>query len=191
MKQDYKFIIKLGLVLFLIVSISTLALSVVNFVTEDIIIQKNIELRNNAIKNVMPDADKFEIENELITKDDTLGDIYIAYSGKERVGYCINVTVIGFGGAIDMIVGVDEDLKVSGVNIISMSETAGLGANAQKPQFLDQYQGKTSYIKVEKSSSNMTDSINAISGATITSQAVTDGVNNAIKAAKALKEVIK
>lgn len=191
MKENFKFIIKLGLILFLIVSVSTLALSLVNFVTKDIIAQKNIQLQDNARKNVLSEADRFELLNKTIEKDDSIGDIYTAYSGNDTVGYCISVSVNGYGGLIDMIVGINEDLSVSGVNIISMSETAGLGANAQKEEFLSQYKNKTSDIKVVKSSGNESNSINAISGATITSKAVTGGVNKAIETAKAVKEVSK
>ena len=191
MKENFKFIIKLGLILFLIVSVSTLALSLVNFVTKDIIAQKNIQLQDNARKNVLSEADRFELLNKTIEKDDSIGDIYTAYSGNDTVGYCISVSVNGYGGLIDMIVGINEDLSVSGVNIISMSETAGLGANAQKEEFLSQYKNKTSDIKVVKSSGSESNSINAISGATITSKAVTGGVNKAIETAKAVKEVSK
>jgi len=191
LKENFKFIIKLGLILFLIVSVSTLALSLVNFVTKDIIAQKNIQLQDNARKNVLSEADRFELLNKTIEKDDSIGDIYTAYSGNDTVGYCISVSVNGYGGLIDMIVGINEDLSVSGVNIISMSETAGLGANAQKEEFLSQYKNKTSDIKVVKSSGSESNSINAISGATITSKAVTGGVNKAIETAKAVKEVSK
>jgi len=191
LKENFKFIIKLGPILFLIVSVSTLALSLVNFVTKDIIAQKNIQLQDNARKNVLSEADRFELLNKTIEKDDSIGDIYTAYSGNDTVGYCISVSVNGYGGLIDMIVGINEDLSVSGVNIISMSETAGLGANAQKEEFLSQYKNKTSDIKVVKSSGSESNSINAISGATITSKAVTGGVNKAIETAKAVKEVSK
>lgn len=191
LKENYKFVFKLGLILFLIVSISTLALSIVNNVTEDIIIQKNIELQNNARKNVLPDADRFEKDSSSSVKDDSIREIYIAYKGNDRVGYCISVSSAGYGGEINMIVGVKEDLTVSGVNIISMSETAGLGANSQKPEFLQQYTGKKHGIEVVKTPSDSLNAINAISGATITSNAVTNGVNNALKSAKILKGVIK
>lgn len=191
MKENYKFIIKLGVILFLIVSISTLALSVVNFVTEDIIIRKNAELQDNARKNVLTEADSFEIVENYNPLSEYVGEIYIAYKGNEKNGYCINISPNGYGGKIEMIVGINDNFTVSGVNIISMSETAGLGANSTKPEFLDQYKGKTQGVSVVKSPSDDTNTINAISGATITSKAVTEGVNLAIAEAKNLKEVVK
>lgn len=189
MKENTAFIIKLGLILFIIVSVSTLALSVVNFITEDIIIQKNIEMENNARKNVLPEADKFDKVDNLSALDKSVTDVYIAYKDDKINGYCITVSANGYGGDINMIVGVNADLSISGVNIISMSETAGLGANAQKPEFTDQYKGKTSGVKVVKTSSDAINTINAISGATITSNAVTSGVNIAIETAATIKEV--
>ena len=187
MKENSKFILKLGTILFLIVSVSTLALSVVNYITKDIIVQKNAELQDNARKNVMADADSFKIVEEYKPISEYVTEIYIAYKGENRVGYCVNISPVGYGGKIDMIVGINDNFTVSGVNIVSMSETAGLGANSVKPEFLDRYKGKTQGMTVVKSPTDDTNTINALSGATITSKAVTDGVNLAVETVKTIE----
>jgi electron transport complex protein RnfG len=86
----------------------------------------------------------------------------------------------GFGGAIDMVVGIDNNGAVTGISIIKMSETSGLGTNAAKPSFKDQYIGGTGNFAVNKDGGE----IDALTGATITSRAVTRGVNSAVEAVK-------
>ena len=91
----------------------------------------------------------------------------------------------GFGGEIVMIVGVNTEGVVTGVVITEMSETAGLGAKADDPSFLSQYVGKSGSLTVVKGNAGETQ-ISAITGATVTSRAVTDGVLAAMKAAAAV-----
>ena len=86
-----------------------------------------------------------------------------------------------------MIVGVDNDLKVTGVEIISQSETAGLGAKCTEDGFKAQFVGKTENIAVTKNGAKDNE-IDAITSATITSKAVTKGVNDAISVVKEAKE---
>ena len=97
-------------------------------------------------------------------------------------GYVVEVTPAGFGGTIDMVVGVKTDGTVSGVAIISMSETSGLGANASKDSFRSQFTGKSGELAVTKDGGD----IDALTGATITSRAVTRGVNTALQVAAQL-----
>lgn len=93
-------------------------------------------------------------------------------------GYVVQVAPSGFGGVLDVMVGVNTDGTCSGVSIISHSETSGLGANATKEDFRSQFEGKSN-VAVTKDGGD----IAALTGATITSRAVCDGVNAAIAAA--------
>ena len=97
-------------------------------------------------------------------------------------GWIIEVTPSGFGGLIDMLVGVDTAGKVTGVSIISMSETSGLGANAARESFRSQYVGKSGSVKLRKQGGE----IDALTGATVTSTAVTKGVDLALGVAQEL-----
>ena len=94
-------------------------------------------------------------------------------------GWVVEVTPSGFGGTIDMMVGVGTDGVVTGVSIISMSETSGLGSNASRDTFRGQFVGASGSVAVTKDNGD----IDALTGATITSRAVCDGVNAALEAA--------
>ena len=76
-------------------------------------------------------------------------------------------------------VGVKADGTVAGVNILSISETAGLGMNAKNESFLQQFIGKSGEIGVQKNGSSDTE-IQALTGATITSRAMANAVNQAL-----------
>lgn len=172
-------IFKLSLILLTITFISTLVLTVCNAVTKDTIAAINVQTQNAAKAEVLAEADTFEKINgeypELVTA---------AFEGKkddETVGYCVNVVVAGFGGNIEMMVGVSATYEVTGVKITSASETPGLGAKASNTEFTNQYKGLGKDISVIKSGVPNGNEISAISGATITSKAVTEGVNAALK----------
>lgn len=177
-----KSIIKTGLILFAITAVSALLLAVVNGVTAPIIESNSIEKTNASMRSVFKDAKDFvKVERDADT-DKTVTEIYLAKDeSSATIGACICVSPNGYGGAIDMVVGVGADTRVTGVDIISQSETAGLGAKAVEEEFRNQFIGKGIVNKVVKSNAEAKDDeINAITSATITSKAVTDGVNTAI-----------
>lgn len=172
---DWKQGLRLGLSLLIITAVAALVLALVNAVTADTIAEHQAEQRQAAMESVMPDATIF---SELYCEDDTIDGITGAYSGTTFVGYCVEVSPNGFGGAISLMVGVDDGGSVTGVVILSHSETAGLGARADSPEFLGQYTGKSGTITVNDGAN----AIDGLSGATITSKAVTTGVNTALTA---------
>ena len=88
----------------------------------------------------------------------------------------VRVSVNGFGGAIDMMVGVDNAGTVTGVSIISHGETASLGANCTREDFRARFVGASDTLAVSKDGG----SIDALTGATVTSRAVVSGVNLAL-----------
>ena len=98
------------------------------------------------------------------------------------LGYVIQIKSKGYGDFITYTVGITNDGNVNGISIISIAETPGLGMNAEKvivPQFVDKIAQQFAVVK----NGQLTDSatqIEAISGATITSRAVTNGVNAAV-----------
>ena len=96
-------------------------------------------------------------------------------------GYVVTVTdKEGYGGDIQITVGVTKDGTVSGVSILSISETAGLGMRATEAQFQEQYVGKNTDKFYVSKDGGEGEPIDAISGATITSRAFTGAVNTAI-----------
>lgn len=100
------------------------------------------------------------------------------------VGYDFDVSEMeGYGGEINFIVGIDNEGAITGISILKISETAGLGMKAKEADFRDQYVGKAveSFV-VTKTGKTADNEIDAISAATITSKAMTKGVNAAIVA---------
>ena len=181
-KTDSKagYILRLTLTLFLITAIVAVLLGAVNAVTEQKIADLKAEKTRAAMREVLL-ADEY-IDGTCDTAD--VKAVSIAKSGGNVVGSVIEVTPSGFGGAIDMVVGVDLNGNVTGVSIISMSETSGLGDNAKKPAFREQFKGQSGTLAVSKDGG----AIDALTGATITSRAVTRGVNTAIAAAATARE---
>ena len=93
----------------------------------------------------------------------------------------------GYGGAVKCVVGIEADGKITAVEITDVAnETPGLGQNATKPSFYEQFSGKNSAITVVKSGAKENE-VNAVTGATITSNAVTKSVNLALELYKSLE----
>lgn len=125
-------------------------------------------------------------------KQAIIEDVVVALDDKkQKLGYVITVTSKeGFGGDITYTVGVSGDGVVTGIAILSISETAGLGMKATDSSFLNQYKDKkVGSYQVTKKGEEGEDKIDAISGATITSNAITTGVNAALKAVTYLNQL--
>lgn len=167
--------LKLTVSLLVIIAVACLALFLVNSLTADTIALHAEETHRSAMASVMPEANVF---SEMYCEDASIDRISGAYNGTTFLGYCVEVTSNGFGGAIRLMVGVDANGSVTGVSILDHAETATLGANASDSAFLNQYIGKSGSITVNSG----TNAIQAVTGATTTSKAVTQGINAALTA---------
>ena len=179
-------ILRLGLILFTISFTVTLVLALGNLITEERIQALNKQTQEEARRSVLPDAVEFEevnIEGLGEGVYEMVQNVFVGKANGSIVGYCVGVAPNGYGGAIEMIVGIDTQLKVSGMNIVNFSETPGLGAKASEEAFKNQYKGKggSEPLNVIKNGTPKENEIVAISGATVTTNAVTDGVNTAIQ----------
>ena len=182
-------IAKLGSILFAICAVAALALGLTNQVTAPIIEERSIQANNEARQVVLPDASEFiEMDNSVFSnikelEEGLVAEVYEGKSDNEIVGYTIKTLPKGYGGKIELIVGISKDGNITGIDIGSMSETPGLGSKASEPNFKDQFNGKStnSELDVVKGKVSDENQIQAISGATITSKAVTVGVNAAIE----------
>ena len=195
--KDIKFILKLSSILFSIVFIATLLLTVCNYFTVDKIAEIEAQTADDARMKVIANAVFKKINITELDKsvqeeinNNNFVSAHKAYVAGEFAGYCINVFEPGFGGNINMIVGVAPDMSFTGVEIISMSETPGLGAKAQDKPFIDQFaDNKIGMLEIAKNKKEVSENqINAISGATITSKAVVTGANNALEIAEILQK---
>lgn len=168
---------KLTILLCLITSVTTLLLALVNQITSGPIALINAEKTAASMREVRPDApadwefprlDDSSIANSLVKG---------VFDGADG-GYVVQVEPSGFGGAINMVVGVSSTGQVTGVSIINMSETSGLGDTAKQPSFTNQFLGVSSRLTVDKDGGT----VDSLTGATVTSRAVTSGVNAALEA---------
>jgi electron transport complex protein RnfG len=162
--------------------ISGLIIAGTYFLTNDIAVQKAAELKNLTLKSMVTEADTYKnVEGKT--------DWYAASKDGKTIAYIVPAESKGYGGAIKMLVAVTPNGEVKNFNILDSKETPGLGDKAAKPQFSGQLMGKSAeHLKVTKDPSDKED-IMAISGATITSRAVTSGVKKAVdEVAKFVKE---
>lgn len=110
-----------------------------------------------------------------------------AQNGSELAGYAFTLSANGYGGAVKCVVGIDVSGKITAVEITDVSnETPGLGQNATKPSFYEQFSGKGSAVTVVKSGAKENE-VQAVTGATITSNAVAKSVNLALELYKSLE----
>lgn len=173
MKRHLKEYRKLVLTLCAITAAAALLLSVVNAVTAQPIARRLDEKRRAAMELVAPGADIFsQVRFDLAA----VTDMHAAYKGDTLLGYCVELNTDGFTGPIDLLVGVSASGAVTGVSILKHTETPGLGANADCPDFLEQFIGRSGNQQAGR------DGIDAVSGATVTSKAVARGVSAALEA---------
>ncbi|HYF82567.1 MAG TPA: RnfABCDGE type electron transport complex subunit G [Clostridia bacterium] len=190
--RDY---IRLAGVLLLVCAIAAAGLGYTNAVTYEKIQEQLVIASDEARKTVLPGADAFEkLDDSTFSalksndKYKFVTEIYTAKAGGSIIGYAVKVAPKGYAGAIDVVVGVTADGSVQGIKVGNNNETPGLGKNAATPKFQDQFGGKTwgNPINVIKSGTPKDNEIAALAGATITSRAIADGVNQALEAAKEL-----
>ncbi len=189
-KEQWFEMSKIALVLVAIAAIVALMLSGVNEITAPRIAAQNEQAVKEAMSAVLPADNYVKVDNLAdICADTTVVEAYKAQSAGNDLGYCVKVAPSGFGGEIEMVVGVElgEALKVSRVHIVSMAETPGLGTKTKDAAFLDQFAGKTSGVEAVSNGTANENQISAIAGATVSSKAVTSGVASALSAAEMIK----
>lgn len=180
--------IKLGVILMLIAGCAAGALAVVNSFTEPLIQKQHEEALQNALSEVLPGSDVFVLHNELKNQAPTvvqgiLGDIYVAESGtgEGAAGLVVTALPAGYSSTVTLLVGMNAAGSLTGIRVISQSETPGLGSRIAEPEFYAQeaFAGQTvsEELKVTKDGGN----VDAVTSATISSRAVVRGVNAAFE----------
>ena len=173
-------IIRPTAVLALICIVVTLALSSANFLTENKIKALAQENQNKAMSKLIK-ADSYNEQTDEIDGEE------ITYTTAENsdgiIGYIFTVDVNGYGGALSVMTAINTDGTVAAIEILDASnETPGLGQNVTKQDFYTQYSGVKSGVEVVKDGTGSADNntVNAVTGATISSKAVTKSVNTAL-----------
>lgn len=187
-------IIKDTLAITVITLVAGLALGIVKDITADPIMEQEIKAKEEAYKEVYANADSF---GQIVLGEKEQGKMqsflqengYEAQqideimeakdSAGEPVGYAFTVTTSeGYGGDIRFAMGVQEDGTVKGISILAIGETAGLGMRADTEEFKNQFRDKNvEKFIYTKTGAKGEEEIDALSGATITTNAMTNGVN--------------
>ena len=146
-----------------IVIVSVVLLMVVNSITSPIVKNMQVEEIENTLRSIFPEMSKYEVDDE----------VYIIYEDGEKAGYAFMASGSGYGGNIDIMVGLDSGFGIKGVSILSQTETPGVGNKITESSFTDQFKGLSASDIALKSEGGK---IDAITGATISSRAVVDAV---------------
>ena len=181
-----KDILRLTIVLTVISAVSALSLAVVYKATQEPIAQNRRLALLAALNEVLPPHDN-QPDNEL--KVVNLGQdeqgrakemkFYPARQGGKLVGAALTAVSKGFGGDIEMLIGVNGHGQILGIKILSHRETPGLGAKIIRPDFLQQFAGKT--MKNQLDLKKAGGEIDQITGASVSSKAVVQGIKNALE----------
>ena len=154
--------------------VMSFAIAGVYMLTKDTIAAAALEAQAAARSAVMEDA---AVMTEIVLpEEEPLDWLYEAYDGTgELLGYVGQITVIGFGGEIEVTVGVDTAGSITAISVggSDFSETSGLGAKTREPAFTEQFRGRSGMLVLKQD-------IDSVTGASISSGAVVSGVNKAL-----------
>ncbi|MEW6546764.1 MAG: RnfABCDGE type electron transport complex subunit G [Bacillota bacterium] len=169
-------IVRIAVVVMLIAGVSGGALAYAHSVTAPAIERALRQAKEQALAQVLPGADRFEDRTEGYRqlmgnpRFRAVHEVWEGLSGSDPVGTVVVVAPTGYGGPITCLVGIGRDGKITGIQVLSApGETPGLGSRVKEPAFLGQFTGQAGRLAVD-----------TISGATISSRAVVDGVQAAL-----------
>ncbi len=186
-KLNFKEILIPTVSLFVICVIIALLLGFTNELTKGAIDKNAVLKEQKAMETVCPSGVNFSKE-EVVPSE--MGEAYIAFDKDGNIiGYAISVTEKGYGGDIEVMVGMNFVGEITGVEILSINETPGLGMNAKDETFRSQFKGlpPTGGFSA-KDTAQQKQNVDALTGATITSQAVSGAVNKAVDIYTVIKE---
>lgn len=187
-------IVKNTLILTAITVVSGLLLGVVYGITKEPIAQAQENTKQEAYRTVLSDASEFETVEfdadaaaSILSENGYTSDVITEIAegtdaSGETVGYVISVqSSEAYDGSLSLSVGIASDGTVKGIEMLEISETAGLGMKADEAEFKDQFKDKNvQKFTYTKTGEDGDDKIDAISGATITTNAVTNAVDSAL-----------
>lgn len=180
--------VRYGIILTLICVVSGVSLSFVYSKTSVIIAERQAQATLKAMAVVLPSATDFETltAEDIAAVSAEAKGVIEAYRGKAAdgtdAGAVVKVEAPGYGGTIVLLIGMDTSGTCQGVQVISQSETAGLGSLIKEEAFTGQFAGKSGSLAIKK----LGGEIDQVSGATISSRAAVEGVNNGLTFSKAL-----
>ena len=191
--------LRLALTLFVITALVAVMLALANYFTAPIILASAQERLNNSLNSLMADAVNFEPVEEYENQVN-LGSVKISvpavYSAVDAngqsIGHCVRVTPVGYSDLIEMIVAINSEGAVSGVQILSIADTPGIGMKVQTDEeFQKSVYGITDIVKIVKNTPSNKSEVQVISGATVSSTAYINGVNAAVEVVQNLKAEVQ
>ena len=196
MKISGKFILKVAGTLTVISLVVAALLGLVNSITKDKIAEIDAENTRIAMSAVAPEGsefgDKMEVTDDMVaaaaTQNGKILELYPVTNGGADAGYVLKVSASGSQGTIVMMVGVDANKAITGISVVSHSETSGIGTkvvgnepNSAGVPVLDQFIGLSG-----AGSLNVGSNITAVSGATVSTKGITMGANAALAVVEAM-----
>ncbi len=149
----------------IIVTISVILLIAVNSFTSKVVESRREEEVTSILEEIFPEMSRYELE----------GEVYTIYQDDIKTGYAFKASGSGYGGNIDILVGLDNDFGIIGISILSQTETPGVGSRITESSFTDQFKGLSASDIALSSEGGK---IDAITGATISSRAVVDAIKD-------------
>ncbi len=164
------------ILLTIVVAVCVSLLTYVDSLTRDRIEAQEEEKVQNMLSAMFPEMSRYEFKD----------DIYIIYSNSDKVGYAFIAIGKGYGGDINILVGLEDETTIKGITIISHKETPGLGSRIAESSFTDMFRGlNIADVALSRDGGQ----IDAITGSTISSSAVVDAVRTeAMEKVKLLKD---
>ncbi|MFH0732166.1 MAG: RnfABCDGE type electron transport complex subunit G [Candidatus Omnitrophota bacterium] len=162
--------IRLIVILTLVCTVAAFVLGITYKSTAPLIAAQKEKQIKQALNQAAPDADEFKEKKS----DDNV--YYEAYKNGQLTGYIIFANASGYSGDIEMMVGLDKNGQITGIQILSQEETPGLGARCNEIKYGEKDQWFTRQFKQKRAQDLSLKNIQAITGATITTEAVIKGV---------------
>lgn len=176
MKENFK----LGGILLIICVIAASILGVVNNLTKEAILE-NSKISQADLKYLLPEAEGIKDAVIELSEESNIKEVYEAVKGNEIIGHVIKFTTKGFHGNIDFAIAISED-KITGIKVMAHNETPGLGAKITEVEFTESFRNKPirEYLEVVKVEPAADNEVQAITGATVSSNATINGINETI-----------
>ncbi len=171
--------LKLGGRLLVFALVAGALLGYVNYITEGPIARQEQKKTVEALSRVMPGIAAEPVALQGPYGSPAVTGVWEAREGGAVAARAFKVKAAGYGGPLQLIIGLDKNNKVTGLEVLSHAETAGLGAKAAEPGFGERFLGASAPVAVKKAGA-VGEGVSAITGATITTKAVAAGIDAAV-----------
>ncbi|MEW8956880.1 RnfABCDGE type electron transport complex subunit G [Clostridium sp.] len=173
--------IKIGIILCIVTTIAGVLLGFSYEGTKELI-KENSKIDKKELEALMPEATTVEIMDIDLSSNEYVKEILEGVKDDTTCGYLIKTISKGFHGDVEVMVSLDLQGTVNAIKVLSHSETPGVGSKIEKKEFSDKFKlKKGEKLSLVKTSTSKSNEVEGISGATVSSTAVVNGVNEALK----------